>query len=1645
MNRTPYAHIFVIIAFLINSFGTVPLAQADEFRLPAPGVMVDLSPKFNPIVLKGIKLDPKNPFRFHFYVDTGNSLPLRAGGGNEEELKAESAKLIKYFLASLTIPEKDLWVNLSPYEKDRIVPQEFGQTEMGRDLLAEDYILKQITASLIYPESHLGKEFWTKVYAQAEAQYGTTNIPINTFNKVWIVPDKAVVYENGGAAFVLENHLKVMLEQDYLSMQKHMNDNSLPLVGRVREGGGINALGSQIIREIVIPALTKEVNEGKNFSQLRQVFYSLILATWYKKKIKDSILNKVYSDRKKIQNLLYQKPNQDLSSPNVLIGDPEHIYQQYLKAFKKGVFNYIKEEPSFPPPGGEGQGGGRMPRKYFSGGVQAIDVAQIVKIENRSQVDSSLLADFAQNSHLMEVTGDTAMINQAPNLSADRAMKTMDLLPLEFPGELNESMRDGQTDFKEFPVYRVGSERVILKQTSVWGTFRAIFGSQIAHVIGFKEFNGVQIYSRKGKFGHVESYWGESLDKLVDPSTENHLLQSLDLTEAFNENIYRSLIEKFGESFVRGDVYRLFSNTYGDSSASDNIRVERSGDHFVLRWIDYNLSFTAPGYLREYINGYLQARADYIVKYGLDLVKTIVDLSDEDIEHVADHVYGKESQQLLARAEGISESDAGNKLQPCRSYIVMGIKIRRQIFKDFYGWLIEQHKLSKTQLSKILVNTVATKETERSLGDGAMKSHITNILSRSVQFDKDGMMKTEEIQIKAQQIFEAGQGLVFQGPPANDIFSVVLEGRSENVLADYGEYISHPFPEITRPKKIGLELSLTDAPQRSLLLMDEGEFERLLLHAYQLNPAKIKECIKNFIYLLNIQGLLKPPSDNEYDEAMTADQVRNQEIERLIRDAREVMSSADGEVNLLIKKKAELLIQIYPKLVVFAQRLVHAYSQLAKEYELNPGKIQLRMVGGRIRGKKIGAMTDLDLIFSVANPKTALCVSNSYRFGGQGDMERKLSYLVKEQIVELGLPLVVNGAKFSDRTSNVDAVKLDIQNWAQPIRTQDSPVFDPVEDTLLLAELDDSSDRVPEASQDFVMGAGREKDRMMKSGDEMMLDLDANIFRNTVDNNMLFELKDYPHTWRISFRNLEPDALYGKIQRNARRQGKIVYVSEGDAQVIFDEDLVLISNGFHNCTGMIIHAIKDGHPVIGLVHFSPYHKRNTEIYEEYIEILNFLSDPSNDFTHISIGVSWDERLEGLDPVNLPMLPYFKDRSYKRVPWAVRIRGKVGYPSTQERISQLEQEAQNRGISVIQLPAPFRLREHKKGRGMALFVSQRGFGLRANANSDNLHLQLWPVAGSEEYFSGIRVLETRKGTGGKDVAMAIEIQTGEKKELPKEPKVRADDVPFSTFNLKMDIEAFKNRTEHESVSFLLRELSKYALENNLNLRIDHDDLWIKRISCEYVIQVLVENLIQHEYEEDGREQKVYYRIYKVRDKVRLELWGPGKHNFPHYFLDKNSGGEDFKWFSAIQMPWYDAIAPPDARTGGGAHEAIGKMFGTLSLADYYNPDKRIIVGYRQDQEIGGHLIALEFPIFENIPGQEGKRKPGLDKAMNVDQPKSGGIDLNPAQMSMQVKKDGQEFKFDFNGTKIDAAQVAGVIFSIESIEPVKDLPAILGLR
>ncbi len=315
------------------------MASVDQMPfMPKPGAMVHLSPEFTPAYLKGIVIHPENALKFDFIIYKGDKELTDA------QKREEYTKLTKYFLASLAIPDDDQWVNLSPYEKDRIIKDDFGKTEMGRDLLAQDYMLKQITASLIYPEDNLGKKFWDRVYTEAQEQYGTTSIPVNTFNKVWIVPDDALIYEKGNTAYVLKNHLRVMLEEDYLSLQKHSGIQSAPVDNKT------HTIASKIVKEIVLPELEREVNEGKNFATLRQVYSGMLLAAWYKRALKESLLSKIYANKAKVKGV-----DQDPKTN-------EEIYRQYLSAYKKGVFNYIKEDV-------DKYTNEVIPRKYFSGGA----------------------------------------------------------------------------------------------------------------------------------------------------------------------------------------------------------------------------------------------------------------------------------------------------------------------------------------------------------------------------------------------------------------------------------------------------------------------------------------------------------------------------------------------------------------------------------------------------------------------------------------------------------------------------------------------------------------------------------------------------------------------------------------------------------------------------------------------------------------------------------------------------------------------------------------------------------------------------------------------------------------------------------------------------------------------------------------------------------------------------------------------------------------------------------------------------------------------------------------------------------------------------------------------------------------------------
>ncbi|GEM_PF-3862705 len=354
--------ILVLSSFLGTSVG-VNYAHA-AMALPEPTQLLNLSATYSFPILKGLKLNPANPLQIEFIIDTASKDTVD---------KEEADKLIRYFLAGLTIPENDLWVNLSVYEKDRVITNEAIHTDVGRDMLAQDYILKQLVSSLTHPENSIGRNYWQSVYSQIGKLAGTDNLPINTFNKIWITPDKSEVYEYKNTVVINQATLKAMLEQDFLALQKGTKDE---------KAGQTNKVASDVMREVVVPKITDDINSGKNFATLRQIYYSLILAKWFKDKFKESFY-KHYINQKNIKGI-------DINDPQA----KEKIYSLYTQAFKKGIYNYIKKEQD---PSTKHQ----VRRRYFSGGIESLiaNSPLVTKLAISSSLDS-----VAHNGKLVNVS-----------------------------------------------------------------------------------------------------------------------------------------------------------------------------------------------------------------------------------------------------------------------------------------------------------------------------------------------------------------------------------------------------------------------------------------------------------------------------------------------------------------------------------------------------------------------------------------------------------------------------------------------------------------------------------------------------------------------------------------------------------------------------------------------------------------------------------------------------------------------------------------------------------------------------------------------------------------------------------------------------------------------------------------------------------------------------------------------------------------------------------------------------------------------------------------------------------------------------------------------------------------------------------------
>ena len=295
--------------------------------------------KFRPLHLRYISYDSLNN-NFKLLLDKGDTKNPKT-----QDIESTTKDLLSYFFTGLALPNDTFWVNLRPDSPNDIIDPLLAQTDVGRILLESDLQLKKDTARFTSPETPEGKEYWDKLYQKAGELFGSENITIPTLTRPWIVPDEIIIRESTDSAYVYKATLKVMLEQDYLKgdatysfkdpKQKELNDYS-----------------SQLIRERILPKLIKEINNAKRYAPLRQVYYSLILAQWFK--ARNANKNTQYSrliDRRDLSNL------QSKTSYSV-----NTYFTAYKENFAKGEYNL--SEPIQTP-------FGQTVRSYFSGGISS--------------------------------------------------------------------------------------------------------------------------------------------------------------------------------------------------------------------------------------------------------------------------------------------------------------------------------------------------------------------------------------------------------------------------------------------------------------------------------------------------------------------------------------------------------------------------------------------------------------------------------------------------------------------------------------------------------------------------------------------------------------------------------------------------------------------------------------------------------------------------------------------------------------------------------------------------------------------------------------------------------------------------------------------------------------------------------------------------------------------------------------------------------------------------------------------------------------------------------------------------------------------------------------------------------------------------
>ncbi|MFA5275349.1 MAG: HEAT repeat domain-containing protein, partial [Candidatus Omnitrophota bacterium] len=424
-----------------------------------------------------------------------------SGKINSVELADSARTPLKFFYTGLAIPNESFWVNLRPDSPDRIIDDYLAETDVGKILLEADLELKKDLARAIYPSTPEGKEYWDKIYRKIEEIYGydlgNASVSINT--RIWITPGEVIVCEDENSAYIYKAALNVSTEAAYLSnKQGHRSEDNLTKI--------INDYSSELMQELILPKIFKEVNTGKRYASLRQVYYSLILAQWFKRKFYGAGgLYPYMIDKKSLTGLTSDKR-----------WSKDTYFKEYQKSFREKeydlqvqVFNLM----------------GRSVRTYSSGGVDFTGIF--------SGINSSQIKVISSGSFFPPLTG------QGNLLKVDNSRGTVQE-PYFGPGFSVKTVQDAVSSSIQSP----SSQPLVLTPlnvTDLKSSRRSFAAKELQQIIKYSQWQQLTNEERLSVVSHLFDIYGLRVSWVTGDNDWYQLLKRFNLQGALINYTPRSI------------------------------------------------------------------------------------------------------------------------------------------------------------------------------------------------------------------------------------------------------------------------------------------------------------------------------------------------------------------------------------------------------------------------------------------------------------------------------------------------------------------------------------------------------------------------------------------------------------------------------------------------------------------------------------------------------------------------------------------------------------------------------------------------------------------------------------------------------------------------------------------------------------------------------------------------------------------------------------------------------------------------------------------------------------------------------------------------------------------------------------------------